>query len=137
MPTESILVTPSRVVALVPVETVADDEWRANVRLRGHLDLANADEILAELRRHVDAGRRLLRVDTTGVEFIDSTAMAALVTVDALCRAQQGSLILTGITPQVRRLLSVAELDRLLLVDNADHARDLSSSERPPAAGRP
>jgi anti-anti-sigma factor len=129
MPTETVLMTPNGVVALVPVETVAQDDWRAGVRLRGHVDLANADQVLAELQRHVEAGRRLLRVDTTDVEFIDSTAMSALVTVDALCRAQQGSLILTGTTPRLRRLLSIAGLDRLLLVDNADHDRQAPGAE--------
>jgi anti-sigma B factor antagonist len=119
MTAESTVVFTDRVVRMTPVQTVATDEWRAAVLLRGEFDVANAAQISAELTRHLDEGRRVIRVDVHGVEFMDSTAIGALVTASERCRAEQGSLILTGVPRRLRRLLAVAGLDDVLLVDNA------------------
>jgi anti-sigma B factor antagonist len=119
MTAESTVVFTDRVVRMTPVQTVSADEWRAAVVLRGEFDVANAAEITAELGGHIDAGRRVIRVDVQAVEFMDSTAIGALVTASERCRTEHGSLILTGVPRRLRRLLAVAGLDNVLLVDNA------------------
>jgi anti-sigma B factor antagonist len=116
---ESTVVYADRVVTIAQVRTAACDEWRAAVVLRGEFDLANADELAAELHRHLDEGRRLIRVDARGVEFMDSTAISELVHASERCRAGHGSLILTGVPRRLRRVLSLAGLDQVLLVDTA------------------
>lgn len=118
--TESTVVFPDRVARLTCVRTTAQDEWRAAIRLCGELDIANAVELGAELDAHLAAGRRVIRVDASAVEFIDSTAVGALVTANARCRELHGSLILTGVRGPLRRLLQVAGLADVLLVDTAE-----------------
>ena len=102
------------------VRTVAQDDWRAHVELLGELDLARAPELDAHLRRHLRAGRRLLRLDTQRLEFIVCAALDVLVRTDAACRVRRGSMILSGVPGHLRRLLSILQLDGVLLVDCAD-----------------
>jgi anti-sigma B factor antagonist len=117
---QSTVVFADRVAHVTCVRTIAQDEWRAAVQLCGELDVANADEITSELNAHLDAGRRVIRVDASAVEFIDSTAVGALVDASVRCRDEHGSLILTGVGRSLQRLLRVAALDQVLLVDTAD-----------------
>ena len=102
------------------VRTVLQDRWRACVELRGEIDLAGAPDLERHLGAHLRAGRRFLRVDTGQLEFIDCTALAVLVRADRTCRARHGSLILGGASVQLRRLLSLALLDEVLLVETAE-----------------
>jgi anti-anti-sigma factor len=119
MAPESTVVLSDRVVTLTPVRTIASDDWRAAVALHGEFDVANASELGAELGRHLDEGRKLIRVDARRVEFIDSTALDELISASERCRADHGSLILTNVPPCMRRLLAVTGLDQVLLVDTA------------------
>jgi anti-sigma B factor antagonist len=128
MTAESTVVFADRVVKMTSVQTTSSDEWRASVALRGELDVANAHELREELTRHLDAGRRVIRVDVRAVEFMDSTAIGELISASERCRGEHGSLILTGVRRRLLRLLTVAGLDQILLVDTAaDYA------EQPPA----
>jgi len=119
MADDSTFVFSDRVVRMTHVETTACDEWRAAIALHGELDVANAAELRAELNRHLDAHRRVIRVDAADVEFMDSTAVGELIAASERCAGDQGSLILTNVPPRVRRLLSISGLDRVLLVDTA------------------
>ena len=117
--TESTYVFADRIARLAAVRTIAHDEWRASIELCGELDIANAHQLRDELEMHLAAGRRVIRVDASRVEFMDSTAVGVLVTASARCRDEHGSLILTGVPASVRRLVQVAGLAQVLLVDTA------------------
>jgi anti-sigma B factor antagonist len=119
MTAESTVVFSDRVVKMTPVLTTSSDDWRAAIVLTGEFDVANASELRAEFGRHLDDGRRVLRVDARGVEFMDSTAIGELITASERCRSDHGSLILTGVPRRLQRLLTVAGLDQVLLVDTA------------------
>jgi anti-sigma B factor antagonist len=119
MTAESTVVFADRVVSMTSVQTTSSDEWRAAVVLRGELDVANAHELREELTHHLDQGRRVIRVDARGVEFMDSTAIGELITASERCRNEHGSLILTGVPRRLLRLLTIAGLDQVLLVDTA------------------
>jgi anti-sigma B factor antagonist len=116
---KSTVIRADGVLRVTHVETTASDEWRAAIALHGELDVANAHDLRAELAEHLDAGRRVIRIDAAGVEFMDSTALGELVIASERCVAEHGSLILTNVPPRVRRLLDVSGLDRVLLIDTA------------------
>jgi anti-sigma B factor antagonist len=122
MTVESTVVFSDRVVKMTSVQTVSKDDWRAAVVLRGEIDAANSGELRTELSEHLQAGRRVIRVDARGVLFMDSTAIGELITASERCRSEHGSLILTGVPPRLQRLLSIAGLDEVLLVDTAPAA---------------
>lgn len=100
-----------------PVITESYDDWHANIALHGEFDLSNADELRAELGRHIDAGRRVIRADASAVTFVDSTALGALLEASARCRSAQGVLILTNVPARLHRLIKVTGLEQTLLVD--------------------
>jgi anti-anti-sigma factor len=117
---ESHVVYPDRVITVRPVQTTSSDEWRAAVRLAGQLDISNAGAIHAVLTSHLDAGRRLIRVDVADVEFIDCTAINELLMASKRCRHEFGSLILTNVPRAVLRVVQLTGLGSALLIDNAD-----------------
>ncbi|HZC72638.1 MAG TPA: STAS domain-containing protein [Jatrophihabitans sp.] len=99
---------------------MAHDDWRAAIALRGELDVANMQDLRVELTDHLDAGRRVIRVDVGDLEFMDSTALGELVTASQRCTSERGSLILTNVPGRMRRLITLADLDHVLLVDTAN-----------------
>ncbi len=127
MTVESTIVFTDRVEKMAAVRTTACDEWRAAVALHGELDVANALELRAELAHHLDAGRRVIRVDALGVEFMDSTALGELMTASERCRAEHGSLILTNVPRRIQRLVAIAGLTDVLLIDMAGTDRQATA----------
>lgn len=102
-----------------PIKTTGSDDWRVAVTMRGELDAAVAPEMRAELARHLDASRRVFRIDVAGVTFTDSSALGELIFVGERCVSDRGSLILTNVPPKVRRIIDIAGLETLLLIDTA------------------
>jgi anti-sigma B factor antagonist len=82
--------------------------------LHGEIDLSNVHRAERELHS-LDAGRRHERVilDMTGLEFIDSAGIAWLVR--EIRRANgNGRLQVRGVTPSVRRVLSLTGVEEML-----------------------
>ena len=79
------------------------------VALRGELDLYSAPEVRGALERAAEVRAVRIVVDLEEVEFVDSTAIAALV--QARSRAGRGGVLLAAPTAEVRRALTVAGLD--------------------------
>lgn len=77
----------------------------------GEFDLANAHELRSQLIELIDSGAFQLVLDMTEVSFCDSTALGVLIGVRKRALSHEGSLTLTGVQPQVRRIF---ELTRLL-----------------------
>jgi anti-sigma B factor antagonist len=105
------------------IETTASDDWHATVALSGEIDMAVAPAVRAELDRHLDAGRCLIRIDAAGVTFLDSTALNALVRGAERCAAVHGALNLTDVPARMRQIVQLTGLGTVLLIDNADAGR--------------
>jgi anti-anti-sigma factor len=95
--------------------TLSKDRTRALVRAVGEWDLAGADALADVLEAHERAGRRFVRLDLSAVTFLDCACLEVLVTAHARLLASRGTLVLTGVTPRILRLLSLARLDEVLL----------------------
>ena len=90
------------------------------VRLAGDLDLYNVEVVRAGLASAIDRKPSRLVVDLSGVEFLDSTALGALV--DAH-RKQPNGLRIACPKDAIRRALRVSGIDRHLTVfDTVDDA---------------
>ena len=117
--TDATIVLADRVERITRVRTIASDDWRAAIVLTGELDVANAHELRTELDEHLDAGRRVIRIDLQQVTFIDSAAIGALISATERCAADHGTLILTNVSPRLYRVLALTGFDKLLLIDTA------------------
>jgi anti-anti-sigma factor len=82
------------------------------VRLGGDLDLYNVEQVRAALAGAADRAAGRVVVDLEQVEFVDSTALGALV--EARRGLGGGAFRLAAPQPEVRRALEVSGLDRHL-----------------------
>jgi anti-sigma B factor antagonist len=94
------------------IVSIGDDRSAHGV-LRGDLDLANSqllrDELLTTLGNEIDR----LTLDLSGLDFVDSSGIAALVVVRKCAIERDVELAFESVQPQVRRVLEacgVAEL---------------------------
>ena len=110
--------------------TVRQDRAHVLVRAVGEWDLANAHILSQQLEQHARAGRRFVRLDMSAVSFLDCTCLDVLVTAHRRQLAARGTLVLTGVTPRLMRLLRLARLDRVLLTTSLSD-RDARSGHRP------
>jgi anti-sigma B factor antagonist len=90
------------------------------VALTGEFDLAGLprfEERIAAVESEVPDA---IVIDLTGLRFMDSSGLRALVTADDRARKQQRRLAIVPGPPEVRRVFEITKLDtRLDLVDNA------------------
>lgn len=92
----------------VTVDSV--DGLRCRLSVSGTLDLCTAERLSAELDAQRAAGRRFLRMDLSRVTFIDATALGVIVAAHHLFLADRGTLIITGPSTCVTRLLNLTGL---------------------------
>lgn len=95
------------------------------VEVHGDLDMASQPQLRDGLERVIDAGAAQVVVDLTGVAFMDSSALGALVVVFKALRDGGGRLCLAGVQQPVRSLLSITSVDRVIDVyDTVQAAED-------------
>jgi anti-sigma B factor antagonist len=109
----------------VSVETSRADRLRALIKVSGELDLGTAAPLWAVLRGHVESGRRFLRLDMSGVTFLDATALTGITTVHRELLQRRGTLVITGARSLVARVLRVTGLDEVLFVSGPRADDDL------------
>lgn len=89
--------------------------------LAGEIDLANAPDVSEAIGAHAALGTGEVVVDASGLTYIDSRGLAALVVARRRLVDQGRDIVLTGVSPNVRRVFAITGLDALLL-DDADAA---------------
>jgi anti-sigma B factor antagonist len=77
------------------------------------IDLSNSEELKSGLAV-LTAAHRFALVDLTGVRYVDSSGCGALVAALTRFRAAGGDLRLCGAAPQVKTLMELVRLTRLL-----------------------
>jgi anti-sigma B factor antagonist len=103
----------------VSVETV--DGWQV-LCLAGEVDVATAPRLRDRLVQLINEGPPQLVVDLSGLSFIDSMGLGALVSGLKRARAQDGDLRLAGPTDHVAKVLSITRLDQAFLVGDSVEA---------------
>jgi anti-sigma B factor antagonist len=105
-----------------PVIAVERHDGAVVVRLGGELDLYNAPKLREALLDAAKQSPQRLVLDLSEVEFIDSTALGALIEARASLPDRRG-LLLAAPGLETRRALQVSGLDRHLPVhDTVDEA---------------
>jgi anti-anti-sigma factor len=99
------------------VQVRCTDASRATLRLQGDLDLAAADLFAAVIRHHLATGHRYVRLDLSGLSFLDCAGLRALLTAHHELLARGGRLTLTNVGRPTARLLRLTLLDTVLYVD--------------------
>jgi anti-sigma B factor antagonist len=84
------------------------------MRLDGRLNMVSAPQLKAAVAAAVQAGRTRVVVDLTAVTFLDSSGLGALIAGLKATRQAGGDLRMTGANEQVRTVLRLTNLDRVL-----------------------
>ncbi len=84
------------------------------IRLRGELDIAGVPPLEAAVRRVFGAGTKSVTLDLSGLGFIDSMGLAAIVHLSGLCAKHNCEFAIVPGPPPVRRLFEVTGLDMVL-----------------------
>ncbi|MGH2876315.1 MAG: STAS domain-containing protein [Solirubrobacteraceae bacterium] len=93
----------------------------AVIAVAGELDLASGPELEAELERVAGPDMRLLVIDLSGLEFMDSTGLSIIVRAHQRLDGEGCELGLVRGSPQVQRLLDLTGVaERLRIVDAPD-----------------
>jgi anti-sigma B factor antagonist len=111
------------------VLTVVTDAAIATLQLRGEMDLSNAELLTAVLDHQLALGRRFARLDLSHLRFLDCAGLRAIVLGHNRFLAGQGTLVLTGVSTRVARLLLITGLDEALFT--ADAVADVRYARRP------
>jgi anti-sigma B factor antagonist len=85
------------------------------VKVTGEVDMSHEEELRTELRSAVEADARGIVVDLTECEFIDSSAIRALLlSREEKSAAGRETLAVAASSEQILRILSVMGLDQVL-----------------------
>ncbi len=85
----------------------------------GELDVVGAPALRQAVVAAVSAGGTRLILDLTGVDFIDSFGIGAVVGALKRVRQRDGELALVCPAPRVRRVFELCDLDRILTLHNS------------------
>jgi anti-sigma B factor antagonist len=107
---------------------------RHTLLLTGELDMASAPELEQQAERLCAQNASELVLDLTGLKFIDSAGLNAVLRVRTLCQENMCGFALTPGTPPVQRLFEVTRvIDRLPFRAPEPEGQDVPASRDPSA----
>jgi anti-sigma B factor antagonist len=116
-PAESSFATTDGDISRFGCEISRSDRHAVWIRLSGELDLGCSMQLKHTLREAV-ATQRLIVVDLTGLAFMDSTGLHAIIDADNRARLRGSKLVLVRGPAQIDRLFELVGVsDRLQIVD--------------------
>jgi anti-sigma B factor antagonist len=103
---------------------VREHERAVVVAVRGELDIARVQSFADALERAVSSQRPQVVVDLSGLQFIDSSGLAALIKADEEAKGSGKELTVVRGSRQVHQLLELTGFsERLALVDSLEQLR--------------
>ena len=96
------------------------------LRPQGEVDLASSPALRIALQELLQARCPLLLLDMSGVAYIDSSGLAALIEYGRDSSAQGGKMALFGLTPRVKTVFELVRLNELFpIASTMEEARNL------------
>lgn len=103
-------------MALTLAHIPTDDAQTALIAAQGAIDLAHAHLLDAAFDEVTRAGKRHVVLDLSGVRYVNSTGIAALVKAAQAFEAAGGGLALLGVTEKVRVVIEMLGLEQVFSV---------------------
>jgi anti-anti-sigma factor len=101
----------------VQLSTTRDSAGQLVICVEGDVDLAVADQMRAACDNALGDCEQVLRIDLSGVSFIDSTGLGTLVLVHNAAQESGKHLVLVSPSERVRRLLEITGMTDVFQVD--------------------
>ncbi|HVL50960.1 MAG TPA: STAS domain-containing protein [Actinomycetota bacterium] len=119
---------PRGAVIQLSIDSSPEAGWVV-VKVDGEVDLSNASGLREHLISQVQEANYNIAVDLSGVEFMDSSGLAVLISGLRRTKEHDGSLVLIAPTASVKRVLSITGLDKVFdIYDSVEKAAARSSS---------
>ncbi|MFN2137468.1 MAG: STAS domain-containing protein [Candidatus Promineifilaceae bacterium] len=80
------------------------------VAANGRIDSSNASELDSALKEAIEAGNSGIIVNLSGVEYMSSAGLRALVSALRECKKRRGDLVISQPSPRVSEVLELAGL---------------------------
>ncbi len=102
------------------LEVVSDGaDEQVTISLKGELDLSTVGKVEEELRRVESIEASVVVLDLSGLTFLDSTGLRAVITADERAREQGRRFVVVKGPGAVQRVFSITRLEeRLEMVDD-------------------
>ena len=81
--------------------------------LTGRLDLGSAGEVKEHVKSLLNEQQKMIHFDMTGVDFINSSGLGALVSMMKEIRMHQGRLTLSNLAPYVKEIFDITQLSNV------------------------
>lgn len=89
-------------------------------RFHGDVDLHNVNDVRDQLIEIIDQTRYSLIIDMAKVNYIDSSGLGAMVTVQRKMKAKSGNFAFLGIPDDLQKVLKLSDLDKYFVVYEDD-----------------
>ena len=80
------------------------------------LDISNAAELKSEFVLMNKNGINNIVLDLSKTKYCDSSGLSAVLVANRLCKDTNGKFVLCGLTSGVKKLIEIAQLDKVLLI---------------------
>ena len=80
------------------------------------LDANNAPELKAHFLQLNKIGTNFIVLDLSKTKYCDSSGLSAVLIANRLCKDTNGAFALSGLQPNVRKLVEIAQLDKVLSI---------------------
>lgn len=84
------------------------------------LNASNASELKAELVVLHKNNVNNIVIDLSKTKYCDSSGLSAILVANRLCKDTNGKFALCGLQENVSKLISIAQLDRVLTITNSE-----------------
>ena len=85
---------------------------RVRLELAGEVDMATAPRLITTVDRLLREGNTHFEIDFSRVDFLDSSALGALVSARRKLSGENDRLVLTGLSANLRKIFEVTGLER-------------------------
>jgi anti-anti-sigma factor len=89
------------------------------------LNLSNASELKSLILTINKSSVSNIIIDLTATSYCDSSGLSALLSANRLCKNSSGQFILTGLQTNVKKMIQIAQLHRVLsITENLEEAEN-------------
>lgn len=87
------------------------------IRPTGELDMTNATTFKEDIKKEfVQEGKVNIILDLSSVNYIDSTGLGVLISLQRSCRMGGGALVFCGLENNLKRILKMTSLDSVFTI---------------------
>lgn len=102
-------------MSLSITKTFDETEKQWNINVSGEVDISNADDFRKEINEAYDEHPSDLKINLAGLSYIDSTGLGVIIGIFGKIKENNHSISLLEPRENVKKLLRITNLDKVLL----------------------